>query len=153
MSETEAPRPFSGYGRVRSERIDEALLRVGRGTPGGEYLRRFWQPLMLAKELADLPLPVKLLGEELVVFRDKGFRFFFYSNEGNSREPHSTAFWQATRPGWQYRAPPDRAAWLAINKPRALRVGLRCDHLARILLFLALCSSSQRPSSSISGGM
>jgi len=34
-----------------------------------------------------------------VVFRDKGFRFFFYSNEGNPREPHSTAFWQATRPG------------------------------------------------------
>ncbi len=74
MSERQAPRPYSGYGLVRSERVDEAMLRVGRGTPGGEYLRRFWQPLMLAKELADLPLPVKLLGEELVVFRDKGGR-------------------------------------------------------------------------------
>jgi len=47
---------------------------VGAGTLGGEYLRRFWQPLMIAAELGDLPKPVKLLGEELVVFRDKAGR-------------------------------------------------------------------------------
>jgi phenylpropionate dioxygenase-like ring-hydroxylating dioxygenase large terminal subunit len=69
-----ATRPYSGYGRSRSTRINEELVLVGPGTPGGEYLRRFWQPLMIAAEIGDLPRPVKLLGEELVVFRDKGGR-------------------------------------------------------------------------------
>jgi nitrite reductase/ring-hydroxylating ferredoxin subunit len=43
---------------------------VRPGTPCGEYLRRYWQPFMLASELRDLPLAVRLLGEDLVVFRD-----------------------------------------------------------------------------------
>ncbi len=67
-------RAYSGYERKISARINDDLLRVGRGTPGGEYLRRFWQPLMLASELGDLAAPVTLLGEKLVVFRDKGGR-------------------------------------------------------------------------------
>lgn len=66
-----ATRPFGGYEVVRSHRIDEDLTITDKGTPGGEYLRRFWQPLTLAADLKDLPLAVKLLGEELVVFRNK----------------------------------------------------------------------------------
>ena len=40
------------------------------GAPAGEYLRRFWQPVCYADELADVPVGLKILGEELVAFRD-----------------------------------------------------------------------------------
>ena len=50
---------------------DTEMTRVGPDTPGGEYLRRFWQPVILASELGDLPRRIRILGEDLVVFRDK----------------------------------------------------------------------------------
>lgn len=47
------------------------LTQTGRGTPCGELMRRFWQPAALSEELGtEKPLPVTLLGEELVLFRD-----------------------------------------------------------------------------------
>ena len=47
------------------------LSHVGPDTPCGEYLRRFWQPICLSDELKDLPYRVRILGEELVAFRDR----------------------------------------------------------------------------------
>ena len=41
------------------------------GTPGGEYLRRFWQPVCFSDDLKDLPFKVRMLGEDLVAYRDK----------------------------------------------------------------------------------
>ena len=61
--------PFSGY-HNHALQADDPLTQVGRGTPGGEYLRRYWHPFMLASELGELPVAIKLLGEDLVVFRD-----------------------------------------------------------------------------------
>ncbi len=49
---------------------DVELTAVGPGTPCGEYLRAAWQPVCLASQLGDLPLPLTILGEELVAFRD-----------------------------------------------------------------------------------
>ena len=49
------------------------MTRVGPGTPCGEYLRRFWQPVAFAREL-ETPRRVRVLGEDLVVFRDRGGR-------------------------------------------------------------------------------
>ena len=49
---------------------DAELTHVGPGTPCGEYLRRFWQPICFADELCDRPLRLAILGEPLVVFRD-----------------------------------------------------------------------------------
>jgi phenylpropionate dioxygenase-like ring-hydroxylating dioxygenase large terminal subunit len=46
------------------------VVRVCAGTPGGNYLRCFWWPVALSEEVRDIPLPVNLLGEELVLFRD-----------------------------------------------------------------------------------
>jgi phenylpropionate dioxygenase-like ring-hydroxylating dioxygenase large terminal subunit len=37
-------------------------------------LRRFWQPVAFARDLASAPLRVRILGEDLVVFRDRGGR-------------------------------------------------------------------------------
>src|SRR2546421_8744978 len=53
---------------------DNALLtQVAPRTPGGELLRRYWQPVALTDELPPhgAPLPVRLLGEDLVLFRDE----------------------------------------------------------------------------------
>ncbi len=51
---------------------NDNLTRVGRGTPAGEMLRRYWQPVAAAGELsAEKPIKsVHLLGEKLVVYRD-----------------------------------------------------------------------------------
>ena len=63
-------RPFDGYHRRAVPPPDLELTQVGPGTPGGEYLRRFWQPVAFARDIADAPLRVKILDEDLVVFRD-----------------------------------------------------------------------------------
>ncbi|MFT5538820.1 MAG: 5,5'-dehydrodivanillate O-demethylase [Alphaproteobacteria bacterium] len=49
---------------------NEALTRVGPGTPGGEMLRRYWWPVYLSAELKDKPVEVRHLGEDFVIFRD-----------------------------------------------------------------------------------
>lgn len=47
------------------------LTQTGPGTPGGAMLRSYWQPAALAQELGADPLPVRLLGEDFVLFRDE----------------------------------------------------------------------------------
>src|SRR5258706_2100694 len=74
MSANGDAKPYSGYHIRPAPAAATPLTETGRGTPGGEYLRRFWQPFLLASELGDLPVAVKLLGEELVAFRDKSGR-------------------------------------------------------------------------------
>ena len=51
---------------------NELLTRIGPGTPGGQLLRCYWQPAALSEELppGGAPLPIRLLGEDLVLFRD-----------------------------------------------------------------------------------
>jgi phthalate 4,5-dioxygenase len=56
-----------------SHEDNELLTRVGRGTPMGTTMRRYWIPALLAWELPEPdcpPVRVRLLGEELVAFRD-----------------------------------------------------------------------------------
>lgn len=62
--------PYSAYKHTAVPREDSELTHVGPGTPCGEYLRRFWQPVCLTSELTDLPMAIKIMGEDLVVFRD-----------------------------------------------------------------------------------
>jgi len=52
---------------------NERITRVGAGTPMGTLLRRYWQPALLAREVAENdgpPVRVRLLGEDLIAFRD-----------------------------------------------------------------------------------
>jgi phenylpropionate dioxygenase-like ring-hydroxylating dioxygenase large terminal subunit len=52
---------------------NERLTRIGRGTAMGEVMRRYWMPACLASEIPqpdDPPVRVRLLGENLVAFRD-----------------------------------------------------------------------------------
>src|SRR6266540_3986330 len=50
----------------------ERLAQVGHGTPMGELLRRYWHPISAESELDRDPVrPVRLLGEDLVLFRSQ----------------------------------------------------------------------------------
>jgi 5,5'-dehydrodivanillate O-demethylase len=49
---------------------NDYFTRVGPGTPAGEMLRRNWWPVWFSQEVKDKPVPVKLLGENLILFRD-----------------------------------------------------------------------------------
>src|SRR5580704_6435115 len=61
---------FSGYHHRQVPPEDAELARVGPETPCGEYLRRFWQPVCYSDDLKDLPLKLRIMGEDLVAFRD-----------------------------------------------------------------------------------
>ena len=70
---------FVGYHQALVPEPDEELTQVGRGTPGGEYLRRFWHPVAMSSEVVDradggtagVPVPVRILGEDLILFRNR----------------------------------------------------------------------------------
>ena len=60
-----------------SKEDNELLTRVGPGTPMGELLRRFWMPGLLEEEIPTPdcdPVRLRLLGEDLVAFRDTNGR-------------------------------------------------------------------------------
>jgi 5,5'-dehydrodivanillate O-demethylase len=57
------------------------FVHTGPNTPAGRYLRRFWQPVQRARELAPgRALPIRIMGEDLTLYR------------GQSGEPHAVAF-------------------------------------------------------------
>jgi phenylpropionate dioxygenase-like ring-hydroxylating dioxygenase large terminal subunit len=56
-----------------SAQENERIARVGPGTPAGNLMRRYWQPACLSSELPEndgAPLRLRLLGEDLIAFRD-----------------------------------------------------------------------------------
>jgi 5,5'-dehydrodivanillate O-demethylase len=54
---------------------NERLTRVGAGTPMGELMRRYWHPIAASGQMtAGEVRKVRLLGEDLVLFRDLGGR-------------------------------------------------------------------------------
>jgi len=57
---------------VLSQEENNLLTRTSPGTPGGALLRRYWQPVALAEEFPTngTPLPVRIMSEDLVLFRD-----------------------------------------------------------------------------------
>ena len=60
----------TGYDRPRKG-YDPLLTEVGHGTPMGELLRRYWHPVALSADVdAATPLRLRILGEDVVAFRD-----------------------------------------------------------------------------------
>ena len=57
------------YGRPQGQ-WDPDLVETSAGTPAGELLRRYWHPVALSSEATSLPRKVRLLGEDLILFRD-----------------------------------------------------------------------------------
>ena len=56
-----------------SQAMNEQITEVHKGSPAGDVLRRYWQPAALSDELAGPRpvVPVTLLGERLVLFRNE----------------------------------------------------------------------------------
>jgi phenylpropionate dioxygenase-like ring-hydroxylating dioxygenase large terminal subunit len=63
--------PYGGYHRREVPKEDEEITHSGPGTPLGEYMRRFWQPVAMSSQLTDVPLKIRIMSEDLVAFRDK----------------------------------------------------------------------------------
>lgn len=56
-----------------SKEQNDLLTQTGPGTPAGKLLGRYWQPAALSEELppGGPPIPVRLMSEDLVLFRDQ----------------------------------------------------------------------------------
>ena len=59
----------TAYGRAQ-QHPNAILSQVGPGTPCGEYMRRFWQPVLASKNVTTRPRDIRILGEDLLIFRD-----------------------------------------------------------------------------------
>ncbi len=62
---------------------NELLTRVGPGTPMGALMRQYWMPALLSSELPDRdgpPVRIRLLGENLIAFRDSAGRVGLLGN-------------------------------------------------------------------------
>ena len=68
---TETRQPYGGYHVRNVPEDDWELAHTGPDTPLGEYFRRHWNPVALSSQVRDLPVAVRIMGEDLVIFRDK----------------------------------------------------------------------------------
>jgi phenylpropionate dioxygenase-like ring-hydroxylating dioxygenase large terminal subunit len=62
---------------MMSQDQNDLITRIGPGTPAGKLMRMYWQPAALADEFeGPRPIkPVRLLGENFVLFRDDSGRY------------------------------------------------------------------------------
>jgi nitrite reductase/ring-hydroxylating ferredoxin subunit len=60
----------SAYGLAPGTSVED-LVRVGPGTPYGEVLRRYWQPVAVGSDATTTPKRLRILGEDLILFRTK----------------------------------------------------------------------------------
>jgi len=96
---------------VLSEEKNTQLTQVGAGTPMGEVLRRHWHPIAGIDELERNPIkPVRLMGEDLVLFKDLGGHYGLVDRRcAHRRADLSYGFVEANGircnyHGWQYDA-------------------------------------------------
>ena len=59
----------TAYGRPQPT-SEKLLTEVGPGTPCGELMRRYWQPVRASANVTDRPQQIRILGEDLILFRD-----------------------------------------------------------------------------------
>lgn len=62
---------------MMSQEQNDLITRIGPGTPAGKLMRKYWQPAALIEELEGArPIkPLRLLGQDLVLFRDETGRY------------------------------------------------------------------------------
>lgn len=68
MTTTTSPDSGTAYER-KPATYNATLTQVGRGTPMGELLRRYWHPVGLASDATGTPRQIRVLGEDLILFR------------------------------------------------------------------------------------
>ena len=57
--------------RKFSKEENAVLTQIASGTPMGDMLRRYWWPVNVSDQLKDRPTLIRILGEDLVLFRDR----------------------------------------------------------------------------------
>ena len=65
---------YCGYHQSFAGDHDRELAETGPGSVMGELMRRYWHPVALTAELQDHPKRIRVMGEELVLFRDRSGR-------------------------------------------------------------------------------
>jgi nitrite reductase/ring-hydroxylating ferredoxin subunit len=60
---------YKGYENTKKSGYDQLIAHTDYGTPAGEYLRRYWHPVALSAEVTTTPLEIRILGEDLVIFK------------------------------------------------------------------------------------
>jgi nitrite reductase/ring-hydroxylating ferredoxin subunit len=95
-------KPYSAYlmAKAAVPNDEEVLVRVGPGTPCGELMRRYWQPVAMSSMVAERPRAARILGEDLVVFRDLAGRHGVL-NKACSHRGASLEFGRVTTQGIQ----------------------------------------------------
>jgi 5,5'-dehydrodivanillate O-demethylase oxygenase subunit len=96
---------------VESVENNKTLTQVGKGTPMGELMRRYWQPMAAADDMQNAwTKRVRLLGEDLVLFKDRQGRLGLIAEQCPHRRA-SFAFGIPTQDGircpyhgWEYSA-------------------------------------------------
>ncbi len=148
---------FQGYEKrhLWSLEPDPELTKVGPDTPCGDYLRRFWMPFEMTERVKDLPRRVRLLGEDLVCFRDKsgtwGLLHINCSHRGTSLEFGivEDKGLRCCYHGWKYAA--DGTILETPGEPPASKIKDRVRHGAypvvefRGLLFAYLGPAAEMP--------
>ena len=151
--------PFGGYYQTATPEIEPELTRAGPGTPMGEYLRRFWQPVGLTRDLTELPKVVRVMDENLVLFRDRSGRTGLLHRQCCHRQA-SLEFGRICERGiecryhgWRFDVdgtilampaePDDSPAKQAL--PKALRQGAYPTHEYKGLIFAYLGPPDEKP--------
>ena len=62
---------YKGYSYNENPKSDEFIAHIEAKTPCGEFFRRYWHPVALTSEVGEKPIPVKILGENLILFKTK----------------------------------------------------------------------------------
>ncbi len=66
--------PYCGYHQSFTGDHDRELAETGAGSVMGELMRRYWHPVAITAELKDRPQRIRVMGEDLVLFRDRSGR-------------------------------------------------------------------------------
>ena len=74
MAEPDWSKLGSAYHRPEPNHYD-VYADVDRNTATGEMLRRYWHPIAVAEDVSDLPYAVRVLGEDLVLFKTPSGEF------------------------------------------------------------------------------
>ena len=72
MSQAPTNGLYSGYHNRPKAAVANPLTQTTPGSDGGEYLRRYWHPIALSSEVGALPKAIRILSEDLVLFREHG---------------------------------------------------------------------------------
>src|SRR5581483_8283670 len=67
--------------RMITQEENDRLTRIGPGTLMGNLMRRYWHPVIAASALDEDPVqPIRLLGEDLVIYKDEAGKLGLIGN-------------------------------------------------------------------------